>query len=190
MKWMGFGATRHAYPRRKKAGYYKRYFTGRILDIGCAHCPVTVDCDCFDSIFGHGDAQVMEGMPAESYDCVYASHVLEHMVDPVAAVRRWWELVKPGGYLFLVVPDEDLYEQGNWPSIFNVDHKHTFRLEGETSWSPVSIALATWWPEVLPEAKLLLLKRFDTGYTYDGKVWDRTLIDGAEAHIELILKKP
>lgn len=189
MNWMGFGATRAAYPRRLMSGYYERYFAGRVLDLGCAHCPVTETCDRWDGIFGHGDATWLEGVAAESYDCVYASHLLEHLEDPAAALRRWWELVRPGGYLFIVVPDEDLYEQGRWPSIFNVDHKWTFTLDRNSTWSPVSITLATWWPQVLLGATLELLARFDTGYIYDGKVWDRTLIDEAEAHVELILRK-
>jgi hypothetical protein len=45
------------------------------------------------------------------------------MHDPEAALRQWWALVRPGGYLVVVVPHEDLYEQGMWPSAFNSDHK-------------------------------------------------------------------
>ena len=41
--------------------------------------------------------------------------------------------------MFLIVPDEDLYEQGVFPSRFNVDHKWTFTISKQKSWSPVSI---------------------------------------------------
>ena len=44
------------------------------------------------------------------------------------ALSQWWSLVKTNGYMIIVVPHEDLYEQGIWPSIFNIDHKATFRL--------------------------------------------------------------
>ena len=49
--------------------------------------------------------------------------------------------MRPGGFLVLVVPDEDLYEQGMWPSAFNEDHKATFRLDRPSSWSPFSYGL-------------------------------------------------
>lgn len=61
------------------------------------------------------------------------------MKNPPDALQRWWNLVKPGGYLIFLVPDEDLYEQGYWPSVFNHDHKFTFTLKKESSWPPVSI---------------------------------------------------
>ena len=38
-----------------------------------------------------------------------------------------------------IVPDEDLYEQGVFPSRFNPDHKATFTVAKRRSWSPVSI---------------------------------------------------
>src|SRR5262249_20281128 len=37
--------------------------------------------------------------------------------------------------------DEDLYEQGVFPSLFNDDHKFTFTLAKRRSWSPVSLNL-------------------------------------------------
>ena len=68
--------------------------------------------------------------PHLAYDAVCSSHCLEHMRDVPAALTQWWALVRKGGYLVLVVPDEDLYEQGGWPSLFNSDHKATFRIGG------------------------------------------------------------
>jgi SAM-dependent methyltransferase len=60
------------------------------------------------------------------------------MRDVAAALAQWWGLVRPGGHMVIVVPDEDLYEQGAWPSLFNPDHKATFNLRKKASWSPVS----------------------------------------------------
>ncbi len=73
------------------------------------------------------------------YDFVFASHVLEHM-DPRAALEDWLSLVRPGG-LIVLVPDEDLYEQGHVPSLFNDDHKHTFTISKARSWYPVSVSV-------------------------------------------------
>jgi hypothetical protein len=61
------------------------------------------------------------------------------MVDPRGAIQNWFSLVKPGGHLITIGPDEDLYEQGHFPSIFNSDHKSTFTISKSASWSPVSI---------------------------------------------------
>jgi hypothetical protein len=60
------------------------------------------------------------------------------MHDPRRTLANWWSLVKPGGVLFVIVPDEDLYEQGSWPSRHNADHKHTFTISKKRSWSPRS----------------------------------------------------
>jgi SAM-dependent methyltransferase len=118
--------------------FFVDYLQGKILDIGGGTTPVIPSAQVFD--LQHGDAQhILKYLPAESFDCVHSSHCLEHMVDVSSAISQWWSLVKVGGYLILVVPDEDLYEQGVWPSMFNSDHKHTFTISKTNSWSPVSI---------------------------------------------------
>ena len=62
-----------------------------------------------------------------------------------------------------MVPDEDLYEQGIWPSAFNPDHKATFRIDRPLSWSPVSYdirALAA----ALPNGMIVDCSVQDHGY--------------------------
>jgi SAM-dependent methyltransferase len=109
---------------------------GRVLDIGAGNDPVTPDAVRFDR--ADGDANFITAFPPASFDCVYSSHCLEHMHEPARSLANWWSLVKPGGTLFLIVPDEDLYEQGVFPSRFNGDHKHTFTIGKKKSWSPRS----------------------------------------------------
>jgi SAM-dependent methyltransferase len=117
-----------------------------------------------------GDANnMLDYFESESFDCVHSSHCLEHMRDVGKAITDWWSLIKPGGYLVTVVPDEDLYEQGIWPSRFNADHKHTFRIGGKNSWSPVShdvygIIAA------LPKAVILSTERQDEGYVHQAPI--------------------
>ncbi|MDQ6697598.1 MAG: class I SAM-dependent methyltransferase [Actinomycetota bacterium] len=43
--------------------------------------------------------------PAATFDLVYASHVFEHLLDPVDALRSMWNLLRPGGRLVLVYPN-------------------------------------------------------------------------------------
>jgi predicted SAM-dependent methyltransferase len=43
----------------------------------------------------------------ETVDFVVSSHVLEHFYDPVKAIQEWLRVVKPGGYVFMIVPHKD-----------------------------------------------------------------------------------
>src|SRR5690349_20612939 len=40
-----------------------------------------------------------------SLDYVASSHVLEHLANPIAALREWYRVIKPGGHVYMVVPD-------------------------------------------------------------------------------------
>jgi len=131
------------------------------IDIGCGADPVFPDVTRFD--VAQGDANHVSRYIHRQFDFVYASHCLEHMVDPKLALAEWWGLVKPGGVLFFIVPDEDLYEQGFWPSRFNVDHKWTFTISKHSSWSPVSINLFDL-VRALPDGEILDMRLQDNGY--------------------------
>ena len=97
------------------------YLQGHVLDVGAGGDLVCPWAQGFD--MENGDANVIHRyFEPGSFDAVHSSHCLEHMLDPPSALRNWWSLVKPGGFMILVVPDEDLYEQGIWPSAFNHDH--------------------------------------------------------------------
>jgi SAM-dependent methyltransferase len=134
---------------------------GNGIDIGCGPDPVSPDVRKFD--VEDGDANHITRYVSDQFDFVYASHCLEHMHDPRAAILDWWKLVKPGGHLFVIVPDEDLYEQGVFPSRFNPDHKATFTISKDTSWSPVSINLLDL-ARSLPNGQIVKLALQDQGY--------------------------
>lgn len=177
--------TSKARERRLRDGLFERHLTGRGIDIGCGDDPITADCVRWDR--EQGDAQELPGLAAGCFDWVYSSHCLEDLPDPRRALRRWWEVLRPGGSLCVVVPDEDLYEQGHWPSRFNGDHRWTFTIHKTRSWSSVSLNLAELLAE-LPEHEIVRLMRCDAGYRYGGGVWDRTHGD-AEAAIEALVRK-
>ncbi len=42
----------------------------------------------------------------ESLDYVASSHVLEHTANPVKALSEWHRVLKPGGIVYMVVPDK------------------------------------------------------------------------------------
>lgn len=106
---------------------------GDVLDIGPGpdplvlwheHLPRMTSFTGYD--VGDGDAQTLDGVPAEAFDFVYSSHCLEHVTHAPSALARWFEVVRPGGVLWVRVPDWYRYERGYWPSQGNADHKAAF----------------------------------------------------------------
>jgi SAM-dependent methyltransferase len=114
----------------------RKILSGDGIDIGCGDDPVVENVAKFD--LKDGDANFITKYVDKKFDYVFSCHCLEHMHNPYEALKEWWEIVKPGGYLIVVVPDEDLYEQGYFPSLFNEDHKATFTISKRESWSPKS----------------------------------------------------
>lgn len=148
-------------------GFLEKYFSGKVLDIGCGDNLVVPNAAPFDR--AQGDAEnILSYLSPESFDCVHSSHSLEHMSDVPKVLEQWWQLVKPGGAMIIVVPDEDLYEQGVWPSLFNREHAATFRFKKSESWSPVSYNLGELC-SALPGAEVVSLELQDIGYDYSLK---------------------
>lgn len=52
------------------------------------------------------DAQTLTKVPSGRYDFVAAPHVVEHMRNPILAIENWLRVLKPGGLLYLIVPDK------------------------------------------------------------------------------------
>lgn len=51
------------------------------------------------------DSVDLSSLKDESYDFVLSSHVLEHIANPIKALKEWDRVIVKGGYLFCVVPD-------------------------------------------------------------------------------------
>jgi len=151
--------------RARGQNFINQYFQGNVIDIGGGEDPVTQNAKVFD--LQDGDAQYISKYESlESYDCVHSSHCLEHMKNVPEAFSEWWKLVKKDGYMIITVPHEDLYEQKIWPSIFNNDHKATFRLDQEDTWSDVSYDLKIL-SESLSNAVIIDYCIQDKGYDYN-----------------------
>ena len=112
---------------REKERHHKKYMQGEGIDIGSGndllYSPYakTIPFDYED-----GDANYMEKYNDNTFDFVYSSHCLEHMINVETALHNWCRIIKPNGYLYMIVPDWTHYEKELWPSRFNPDHKHTF----------------------------------------------------------------
>jgi SAM-dependent methyltransferase len=144
--------------------HHRSFLKGKGIDIGCGPDPVFKDVVRFD--VEQGDANEITKYVNDEFDFVFSSHCLEHMKNPYIAILEWWKLVKPGGHLFVIVPDEDLYEQGHFPSRFNADHKSTYTIKNEKSWSPVSVNVNEL-IKTLPNSILIDLQLHDHNYKRD-----------------------
>jgi len=182
--------------RLRDPNFISRYFRGTGIDIGAGTDPVSLYHELFPLMgkvriwdVQDGDAQFMKGVEDNTYDFVHSSHCIEHLHNPVIGLENWIRIVKPGGFIIVTVPDEDLYEQGIFPSNKNSDHKWTFTIYKKSSWSEKSInvlELLTVYDNTIEINKVELL---DQTYRYSLPQFDQTLTPVGECTIEIILRK-
>jgi SAM-dependent methyltransferase len=182
--------------RMRDSRFARHYFVGDGIDIGAGRDTLAQYAEFFPAMRGcrswdlpDGDAQLMPGLAESSFDFVHSSHCLEHMVDVHAAFARWLQIVRPGGYLVILVPDEDLYEQGQFPSRFNPDHKWTFTISKSSSWSPKSISLLAFLHGFADRAEVLKIELLNETFRYSVRDFDQTLTPVAESAIEFIVRR-
>jgi len=128
--------TTRARMRRIKERFFKRFIHGRGIDIGCGIDPLTYNCVRWDK--AQGDAGTLMGVAKASFDWVYSAHCLEHLDSPGMSLLRWWEVLRPGGYLIVYVPDYELFEVPEQPLRLNRrklmrGHKWGFSLDDNNS---------------------------------------------------------
>lgn len=106
--------------------------------------PAPIYVDCFKAFgaapnradyYGHACALPFHD---HSLDYVLASHVLEHVANPVAALAEWYRVVRPGGLLYLVVPDRRFTWDQPRP-LTSVDHLLADYVGGTTAHDPTHI---------------------------------------------------
>ena len=114
------------YPEYLKHGNAMQYIApvaaqfcrGRGLDVGAGKWPlpgaIPIEAE------NGGDALAL---PEGPFDFVFASHCLEHLADPVAALEHWRSRLRPGGTLFLYLPHPDMRY---WRPQFCRKHRHIF----------------------------------------------------------------
>ena len=176
--------------------FMSRYLVGDGIDIGCGSDPISLYGELFPLMkslrtwdLPDGDAQLLAGVADESFDFVHSSHCLEHMRDPTEALKNWFRVLKPGGHLIVLVPDEDLYEMGIFPSQSNLDHKWTFTLWKESSWCDKSVNVTDLVKTLGISAQPLKMELLDGSYRYLLPRIDQTLTPIGECAIEIIIRK-
>lgn len=102
----------------------------RVLDAGCATGALLgfLKREGFTDIVGLDPSPIATATAARTYgtptvtgsfltppsdigefDLVVLSHVLEHIADVQGAIRGMWQLTRPGGHVYLEVPDAERY---------------------------------------------------------------------------------
>lgn len=182
--------------RLADAAFGARYFVGEGLDIGGKPDPLALHRALFPLMgevrtwdWEDGDAQFLASVPDGQFGFVHSSHCLEHLVDPREGLRNWFRVLRPGGHLVVTVPDEDLYEQGVFPSTFNRDHKWSFTVFKQRSWSGRSLNLLDLLRELDESAEILRVEQLASSYRFDLPRFDQTLGPVAECGIEFVLRK-
>lgn len=173
------------------------FFVGEGIDIGAGPDGLSAHTDKFPRMrsvrlwdIPDGDAMLMQGVEDNSLDFAHSSHCLEHLVNPATAIGNWLRIVRPGGYVVFTIPDEDLYEQGVFPSTFNPDHKVTFTTFKTRSWSPRSVSLLPLLMALNPPCEILKVEKLVAKYDWTGQRRDLTRLTDAECAIEVVLRKP
>jgi len=176
--------------------FVNTYFRGNGIDIGCGPDPLSKFQQQFPLMtnlnpwdLADGDAQLMAGVPDETYDFVHSSHCLEHLHDPYEAFDNWIRICNPGGHIITTIPDEDLYEQGVWPSNHNPDHKTSWTIAKDSSWSPVSINLLEFLYQYKDRVEVIKMELQNSTFIYDIPRVDQTYHHIAECAIEFIVRK-
>lgn len=185
---IGEGETAKARGRREREGWFEQYAPPHRsgIDIGCGPDPLNASFRRWDTMYGEGDGAILAGVPPCTFHTVYASHVLEHIEDTQQALRRWYEVVRPGGHLIVIVPHRDLYEQRKTlPSIFNPWHKHFWLPEDPEL--PHTRGLKEEVLRAIPDADIVSLRVLDEGYR-PGDLFSPSAM--GEYSIEIIVKKP
>jgi predicted SAM-dependent methyltransferase len=180
--------------RRYYNSNFQRYFRGQGIDVGAGSDSLGRYQQQWQGItsvrpwdVSDGDAEYLATVEDNSYDFLHASHCLEHLDNPYTALINWQRVVKPGGYLVITVPDEDLYEQGHWPSLWSNQHYHSFTIYKANSTMPKSINVLDML-RAYPQLKILKVELIDDFYTL-GLAVDQTLGANAECAIEIILQR-
>ena len=105
-----------------------RWLAGDGIEIGALHNPLHlpegarvryVDRASTAELYSHypdqgdlvpisfiGDACDLSALEADSLDFVVANHVVEHLQDPIRGLREMARVLRPGGLLYLAIPDQ------------------------------------------------------------------------------------
>ncbi|HZY94839.1 MAG TPA: class I SAM-dependent methyltransferase [Candidatus Bathyarchaeia archaeon] len=131
------GALRESVFRRYEMNEVIQYTAGTGVDIGCGlnkihAAAIGIDKKLSSSDFGYpfgaqvrADGSNLSWFSSKSLDYVFSSHCLEHFHDAAGVLGEWIRVIRPGGYLVLIMPHKQRYPNVGTPGA-NTDHKHDY----------------------------------------------------------------
>lgn len=141
-------------PRDRTA---RAFIRGRGIEIGALHWPLSVGrraevtyVDRFDvpglraqyptleHLTFHpvdvvDDGEQLKTFAAASQDFIIANHFIEHTQNPIGTIRRHLDVLKPGGILYMAVPEKD-YIFDRLRPVTTIEHLTRDHMEGP-AWS-------------------------------------------------------
>lgn len=174
-----------------------RYLRGEGIDIGGGDDGLAYYQELFPLVTSirnwdraDGDAQLMQTVSDETYDFVHSSHCLEHVADPYEAFSNWIRITKPGGHIITTIPDEDLYEQGHWPSVMCPnEHQTSWTILKPSSWCWASHNVIEFLYQYREFVEILKIELIDHCYINSRMGEDQTLRPVTESAIEFVVRK-
>lgn len=117
----------------KHRSFFLKYCHGNGLDIGYGGDPIVETAITLDQANRYSfegnrpqnltcDARSLSVFADNALDYVYSSHCIEDFGDTAGILREWLRVVKPGGYLCLLFPDEQVYRERS--KSVNIAHVH------------------------------------------------------------------
>ena len=145
---------------------WREIFVGNIIDVGAGDDPLRFDnVTAFDQ--AQGDANNLSNyFEPDSFDLIHASHVLEHLFNPLNCLRDWLTLLKIGGHIVVTVPDIGAYEDFKFPSRFNADHKCSFSMIYLGSVFPTHIHVPTMLGQLSDTAEVRLARYVEHNFDW------------------------
>lgn len=99
---VGAGSGHHLpYVKREYQQYVMTDGSNDMLDI--ARKKYTAEVSAGSLVLEKQDATALT-YPDNCFDRLIATHVLEHLIDPVSVLKEWDRVVRPGGIISIVLP--------------------------------------------------------------------------------------
>lgn len=78
-----------------------------VLDLGCGSHKTIDEAIGVDVLPGADYQASLDKLPfgSGSMEVIISRHSLEHVLDPVKALREWWRVLKSRGWVVIVLPD-------------------------------------------------------------------------------------
>ena len=126
------------YPDLIRRGWHSQYIIpiaqkfcrGKVIDIGNSRdswtFPGAQDCCDLNNKVPWNDAMKIP-VENEYYNAIFSSHCLEHLADYFGGLCEWTRILKPGGMLFLYLPDSEAMPY--WKPCNDRRHLHILKPE-------------------------------------------------------------